>query len=427
MTRTHSFSTNRYGVNSFVVSTTASNGDYTTLAGAMADAVSGDTIFLRDSVTENVTITPGVNIAAWSGSALNTPSITGTLTMTGAGTSTISGIRLVTNSAAIIAVTGSAASVLNIKNCYLDITNNTGITFSSSNSDAIIFIEYCRGNIGTTGITLYTHSSAGFLALNWSGIGNSGATTTASNNSAGSAFLTFSSVLFPFSTSSTGNVGITHSSIDNSATNTICLTTAGTGASSFIENCRLSSGSGSSVSIGSGTTVRISEVSTNSSNGNAITGAGTLNYSPIEFLGSGKGINTTTRNPENFGLWTPTVTGGTIAGTTTYTSQQGYYTIVGNIVFVEFQIVITAATGTGNATFGGLPFIVKNLTNYNPKGVGTCASSVWTWPALTTSMLASFSVNSTNAFLTVAGSGATGILQMANGAATFAISGWYQI
>ena len=91
---THALSTNNYGPSKFVVATSAANGTHTTLASAMSDASAGDTIFIRDSVTENVTITPGVNIASYYGSADDSPAITGTLTMTGAGTSFLSGLRL---------------------------------------------------------------------------------------------------------------------------------------------------------------------------------------------------------------------------------------------------------------------------------------------------------------------------------------------
>jgi len=163
MTFTHALSINNYGVAKFIVATSAANGTHTTLASAMSAASSGDTIFLRNSVTENVTITPGVNIAAWSGDSLNVPSITGTLTMTGAGTSTLSGLRLVTNSAALIAVTGSAASILNVNNCYLNISNNDGITFSTSSSSGQISLFNCKGDLGTTGIKIFAHSSADVL------------------------------------------------------------------------------------------------------------------------------------------------------------------------------------------------------------------------------------------------------------------------
>lgn len=56
------------------------------------------------------------------------------------------------------------------------------------------------------------------------------------------------------------------------------------------------------------------------------------------------------------GTWTPTVTGGTTAGTTTYTGQYGFYTKIGRTVTVACEVAYSAATGTGNLRIGGIPF-----------------------------------------------------------------------
>ena len=57
------------------------------------------------------------------------------------------------------------------------------------------------------------------------------------------------------------------------------------------------------------------------------------------------------------GTYTPTYLGTTTPGVTTYTAQEGYYTRIGNIVFVNGLVVWTAASGTGNALIS-LPFVV---------------------------------------------------------------------
>ena len=56
------------------------------------------------------------------------------------------------------------------------------------------------------------------------------------------------------------------------------------------------------------------------------------------------------------GTFTPTLTGQTTAGTTTYSSQSGIYTKIGRKVTVSVSIVVTAATGTGSIRIGNLPF-----------------------------------------------------------------------
>lgn len=56
------------------------------------------------------------------------------------------------------------------------------------------------------------------------------------------------------------------------------------------------------------------------------------------------------------GTWTPSYEGATTAGVTTYTTQIGNYTRIGRVVFAQFDLVWTAATGTGVVRIGGLPF-----------------------------------------------------------------------
>ncbi len=66
------------------------------------------------------------------------------------------------------------------------------------------------------------------------------------------------------------------------------------------------------------------------------------------------------------GTFTPTVVGGSTAGTTTYTAQNGYYTRIGNLVTCYGFVSFSAATGTGQITIGSLPFTIKNQTNGSP-------------------------------------------------------------
>jgi len=53
--------------------------------------------------------------------------------------------------------------------------------------------------------------------------------------------------------------------------------------------------------------------------------------------------------------YTPTYGGLTINGATTYTTQQGNYVRIGNVIIAQFEITWTAATGTGVA-YISLPF-----------------------------------------------------------------------
>lgn len=296
MTFTHALSTNNYGPCKFVVATSAANGTHTTLTSALAAASSGDTVFLRDSVTENVTIPAGVNIAAWEGSSLNTPTIIGTVTMTAAGTCAISGIRLQTNSAIVLAVTGSAASIIYLRNCYINATNNTAISFTTSSSSARIFLEQCNGNLGTTGIGYFTNTSAGEMFCYGGIFTNTGGSTTASTLSAGAFRSNYAQFMSPFSTTSTGVLYFLYSNVNTSTQNVTCMTTAGTGVS-VVEYSDFISGSASAISVGTGTAVLgLGPIRADSSNTNAITGAGTFNYELVVYTSSSSTNNVVTQS-----------------------------------------------------------------------------------------------------------------------------------
>jgi len=348
MTFTHALSTNRYGEYAAIVATSAANGTHTTLASAMAACVSGDTIMLRDSVTENLTITPGVNIIGAMGGSLNLPSITGTLTMTGAGTSNISNIRLVTNSAALIAVTGSAASILNLMNCYLNCSNNTGITFSAANTSAQINLNNCLGNLGTTGIAYFSDSSTGQMNIVSCNFLNTGSSLTASTKSAGRLYMNTSVFTNAITYSSSNSASsFFYSNVDMSSLNTTALTTSGTGTLTVVGSY-FASGTASAISIGTGTTINLSNSNANSSNTNSITGAGTILYSGITFAGTSKVINTTTQTDS-----------GTLQGSKNTAPSAG---------FLGEQIRATIASGSA-----------ANLVNNTPTNITSISLTAGIW------------------------------------------------
>lgn len=309
-------STNTFCEAKWVVDATAGQGTHTTIAAALTAASSGDTIFIRPGTyTENITLKAGVNLTAFgSDSSLNQTGkviISGSCTFSLVGSVTISGIQLQTNSANNIIIAGSAATILNLNNCNLNCTNNTGISFTTSNTAATINCIGCTGDLGTTGIGLYSVSSTGTLNIYNSHFTNSGASTTATTNSAGTVNFEFCFVYFPLTTSSAAILNVLSSQVDSSAQNTTPITTAGTGST----NVQLSSvggGSASAISIGTGTTGGVYHCLISSSNTNAITGAGTIVYSNLTFSSTSLKINTTTQ------------TGGTIQGGLTQAPSVGF-------------------------------------------------------------------------------------------------------
>lgn len=389
-TFTHAVSTNNYGPAKFIVDASAANGTHTTIATALTSASSGDTIFIRPGTyTENITLKAGVNLTAYgSDSSLNGTGkviISGTCTMTTAGTVTISGIQLQTNSAALLAVTGSEASIVNLSNCYLNCTNNTGITYSSSSASSAINIYNCQGNIGTTGISLFTDTASGPMMFKDCSFFNTGGASTTSSTSVAGVTFNNCNLVFPLSTSSTGAYQIQFTNIDSSGTNTASLTTAGTGASNVLKS-GLGSGTAVCISVGAGTTVNLYGSSLNTSNTNATSGAGSLNYMNVILEGSAPITATTliggvakggviqapsagfigevlTASANAAGIGTGTATNVTsISVTPGIWDISGMGVFTGTITGTTFRLGINSVS----ATMPGSPGILQQETAYAP-------------------------------------------------------------
>ncbi len=352
---------NSYGRNKWIVNPTAGLGTHTTVQAAVTAASSGDTIVVTansSAYTENVTLKVGVDIVADTADAFN-PNVTisGTLTLTAAGSVSISGINLQTNNAALLAVTGSAASVVNLINCNLNCLNNTGITFSSSSGAAEINLYFCSGNLGTTGIGLFSHSSGGTLFFASCFFNNTGASTTASTCSAGVLNTEKSNYVFPITISGTGSLQMEYDAVDASATNTTGLTLGGSGAQ-FIRYTKVASGTASAISIGS--TATLSHMEINSTNTNAITGGGTINATCMAYIGSSSTVNTTTIG-----------TMGVIQGTKTGAAPSAGF--IGERISASWNAAVSNNTPTSLSSIVLTPGIwdVSCASTYGFSGLGT--------------------------------------------------------
>ena len=287
----------------FIVSsegTTGTGANFTTITAAIASAVGTglkSTIFimpgLTGTYTENFTLPANINLTAYN-CDMTTPNVTiiGKITCTDAGKRSISGIRLQTNSDNILAITGSAATVIYFNNCFINATNNTAFSITSSNVTTTVFLRYCEGDLGTTGITYFTMTH-GTLYVTYSILANSNNSTTASTFSNESNFNSqYSTINIPVTTSNTASISSIYS--EYLVVNVTGLTINGTGQN-IIETNRIESGSGSAISIGTGASVTITNSSIKSTNTNAITGLGTIVRGIIEFFGTSSIINTSTQ------------------------------------------------------------------------------------------------------------------------------------
>jgi hypothetical protein len=442
--------TDLFGVAKWIVNPVSGSGTHTTIGAALTSASSGDTIVITPATyTENPNFKAGVNLTAFgSDDSLNGTGnviINGTCTFTGAGSVTISGIQLQTNSAALLTVSGSAASVVNLNNCYLNCSNNTGITYSSSSASSAINIYNCTGNLGTTGIGYFTHTSAGILSIKTCNFSNTGLSTTASTISAGTLTLQFSSFINPITSSGTALIGTQWANMDMTTLGNVTALTVGGSGNGNAYFSYFASGSQPAISISS--SFSISTCNVVSSNTNAITGTGTLLYNLITMGGTSSLMNTNTLTPFNIdaggisfdggtnilskytvGTFTPTWLGASVAGTSTYNQQNGYYTRIGGIVQVQCQVVITASTGSGNGTIGALPFTVKNQTNGGCPGSCMFAGST-VWPAGTTSLAFAPAINTTTGVINTSGStiGSLGTIAIGNTTQIIILNVTYEI
>lgn len=386
MTFTHALSTNNYGPAKFIVDANVSNGTHTTIASAIASASSGDTIFIRPGTyTENLTLKAGVNLTAYTGDSDSpTVKIIGKSTFTTAGSVSLSNIYFQTNSDFIFAVTGSAASILTVNYCYLNCTNNTGISFTSSSTSSLINIIQSSGNLGTTGIALFSFSGAGTLRFYDNSFENTGGSSTA-NTCSGSGVLGLSSTLItnPITTSSTSIFTALECQLYTVPQNVTCLTTVG----GVVEFTSLASGSASAISISSGT-LTLCDSLINSTNTNAITGAGALAYSGLSFLGSSSNINTTSQTVLVEGP-SKTIGSSNSGNTNTLTLTNS-----SNTASSKANQVISVAGGTADDAF--TTYTVSGVTNWS-QGVDNSASDAY--------VLAAAAALGTNNVMSVATSG----------------------
>jgi len=355
-------STNTFTTAKFIVSATASDGTHTTIAAALTAASSGDTIFIRPGTyTENLTLKAGVNLTAYECDSAplgsSTVNITGKATFTAAGTVNITGIQLNTNSDFVVAVTGSANSVLCLQDCYINATNNTAISFTTSGASSAIIIESSRGDLGTTGIALFSHSAAGTLTMRLVTISNSGASTTANTCSAGAVSLTSTFLSNAVTCSGTGSINAKYSEIDVSGNATALTTVAG--STNTLHYVRLASGSSTPISVGG--TVTATYLVLHHTNATGITGAGTLIYDYIAQTSTIGTISATTLTPK-----------GTVGAIASTAPAAGYIgELVSSAVTTPTTLTVNTITNVASITPSAGIWEVSGIVKYDvATGVG---------------------------------------------------------
>lgn len=307
--------TNRYSVARYIVAPTIAEGaNFTTITAALAAASSGETIFIRPGTyTEDLTLKADVNLSSFSGEGV-TPTVTiiGKLTATFAGTAVITGIRLQTHGDNFLAITGSAATRINLWNCYTNCTDATGISISSSSANSRLELNYCRGDIAASGIALFNFTGAGSISPYYSNFGNSGQSTTDSTISSGIYEAEYCVFGFGITTSGTASYSSLYSTyspaghgLNHTALNAGSVGNHGTSHDIY------SSGSATAIVINNGALI-IGQAVISCTNTNAISGTGSIFYDGLSFFGGSQKISVSTQ------------TGGLLRGGQTQNPSLGF-------------------------------------------------------------------------------------------------------
>lgn len=343
---------NRLWNTKFVVDGSATIGDrgsYQTITAATAEASSGDTIFIRSGTyTEDFTAKAGVTYIGFSTLAgLNEVTIVGKVTLTGAGQYEFSSINFQTNSDFAISCTGANNVDAQFFNCGLTGQNNTILQFTNSNGSSKIDIYSCNMDLKTTGIAYFSNSASGTLGFTYTIGSNSGGSTTASTQSAGTMRINYTTFLSPYTTSGSSIVTSQFSTFNTAAQNVVPWNQNSTNTlNSNVTNSFFSSGSAACMTLGAGSSIFVGSCAFYTSGANLTTGTGEIKYSGISSLANDTAVlNNTTKTAL-------TVLPYATSAAAESTSVRGSSSFDSSKFTVTNGFVTTSGTGIGNTITG---------------------------------------------------------------------------
>jgi hypothetical protein len=280
----------------FIVSAggTADGANYTTIADAITAAVlvgGSQTIAIQPGTyTENITLPASINLTAFPCDA-QTPSVTilGTISCTDAGTRSISNVRLSTNGAAAISVTGVAATNVRIFGCTFNASNAFAIVGSSS-GNGTVWLENCGGGASGANSMFTLTNGTNLVVINSRFTGTTTSSTVGSGCDLGFISCSF---FHPITTSGTATMGGRYVYISSTATS---LVIGSTGEQNLVHSVIGGSAAVAAITINAGCTLTISLSEIVGATPNVITGAGTINRGLLVFTGSGSTITVATQN-----------------------------------------------------------------------------------------------------------------------------------
>jgi len=364
---------------------TAGLGTHTTIAAALASASSGDTIYLAPfTFAESPTININVqicSIGSYESISAAQAKIGGTVTISSGGSSSVfSNVQFVNTSTLITYSSAGGGCVFN--NCTF--SANGSLIFNNSGTGTSWFFNNCVF-AGTGAYQLFSISgTAIFNFTNCYTAVVTGGPATPSTISGGSVNFDFCS-MNTYITSS-GNSSVTIQNCNISTITTIPLIIGGTGTN-VLTNSYIASGTAAAVSVGTGATLTISNLTINSTNTNPITGAGTVDINIVEFTNTGTGINTTTivNNANYIGSLTlgsplATTSGGTgasnsAATTGTILRSNGTGFVPTTATYPNSTTINQILYSSASNTIGGLATANSAILNTTSGGVPSLATS----------------------------------------------------
>jgi hypothetical protein len=304
-------------------------------------------VFIRGgSYTENITLKDGVNLAAFTLDT-NQVTISGTITMSSAGTVTISGITCQTNGATAVSFSSANLQTLTFTNCTLTSTNADLVTNSNSNASSNLTFTNCSMTAAAT-YKIFAASHVGQIRFNQCVL--QGPSTTASTSTSSGIVLFFqgqSNQIF----SLTGTTSITFYGV-LLQTNNLTLLTIGTGTNGVIYNSRVETGTAIPFNVTSTGNVYCYNSLIGTSAATLNTGTGTF------FNGSNTYSNTLAVTSTNSAL---VGTAFTKINVQTFTAS-GTYTPTASMKFCQVEVV-----GGGGGS-GGTP--ATSATQFGISGSG---------------------------------------------------------
>lgn len=339
---------NKFGTCDFIVDPTPGLGSYQTIGAALSAAVAGQTIFIRPGTyTENLTLKAGVNLVGYPADA-DSPiaQIVGKISASYSGSSSISGIRLDTNSDYCLSVTGSSTA-LYLESCLVISVNNNAVNVTNG----LLYFYNCEGSNQSSSYNIF-NVSGGLIQLNnfigaVKSYGTIGSGSVISGGTIAAVYTIFNESL---SSSSAGYFELLNCEVNGA------LSTSGTSSTNTAAYCTILGG----VSVGTGTVLSITDCILVGV-GTGVSGGGALQYNEIKY-GAGV-VNTNTNTSLQTGV-TDLCSVRMNAGQVVHTTTPGSYPYTA----LSTDYVILASSSSAhtiklpNAPTTGCVYIIKDVT-----------------------------------------------------------------